>query len=104
VIIFLYFLMMCDYVLTKYGMSIGFINEANILMLWLMNLSYPIGFLLKAILSAALVTPLIIAKKQNLRIYKIAMLMVFGAYIMVFVMHIYWIYWYMDNGKQRVLG
>jgi riboflavin transporter FmnP len=94
-IAFLFCLMILDYVLTKYGMSVDFIREGNPLMQWLMNLPFVIGLTIKVIVSAVLLIPFCIAKKKSKRMYKYAMFLVLGAYCIVYFLHMYWIYWYL---------
>lgn len=94
-IIFLFILMMLDYALTMVGLKLGIITEGNMFMVWCVELPWQTGAIIKGIISIVLLTPIYIAKKQELRIYKIAVVIILGVYTLLFTMHIYWItmYW-----------
>lgn len=94
-IIFLFILMMLDYALTMVGLNLGIITEGNILMLWCVQLPWQVGSIVKAIISIVLLIPIYIAKRQELPLYKIAVVIILGVYILLFMMHTYWIFMYM---------
>jgi len=93
-IIFLFILMMLDYALTMYGISTGLIEEGNGLMCWLVNMPWQYGVVVKTAMSVLLLTPLYIAKKKEVPLYRTALIIVLIAYACVFTMHIYWIQLY----------
>jgi hypothetical protein len=94
-LIVLFILMIGDYLLTKWGISIGFITEGNGLMSWLMNLPITYGLLVKLALSIILLIPLVIAGKSAKKLQKAALYISFAAYSIVFALHGYWIYIYL---------
>lgn len=94
-IVFLFILMMLDYALTMIGIEIGFIVEGNGLMCWLVNMPWQYGVVVKAVMSVLLLTPLYIAKKKEVALYKTALIIVLLAYAWVFSLHIYWIEQYL---------
>jgi len=87
--------MIVDYVLTKFGMSVGFIREGNVLMQWLMDLPLVIGLIIKVIISVVLLIPIVLVKAKSKTMYKYATLIILGAYCIVYILHTYWIYWYL---------
>jgi len=96
-IIFLFILMMLDYALTMIGISTGFIQEGNGLMCWLVAMPWQYGVVVKASMSVLLLTPLYIAKKKEVPLYRTALIIVLIAYACVFTMHIYWIQLYLQT-------
>lgn len=94
-IIFLFLLMMLDYALTMYGIGTGFIEEGNGLMCWLVNMPWQYGVVVKTAMSVLLLTPLYIAKKKEVSLYRTALIIVLLAYAWVFSLHIYWITMYL---------
>jgi hypothetical protein len=87
--------MMLDYALTMVGLNIGIITEGNILMVWCTELPWQYGVVVKASMSVLLLTPLYIAKKKEVPLYRTALIIVLIAYACVFTMHIYWITMYL---------
>ena len=96
-IIFLFILMMLDYALTMIGISTGFIVEGNGLMYWLVSMPWQYGVVAKASMSVLLLTPLYIAKRKEVPLYRTALIIVLLAYAWVFTMHIYWITMYLKT-------
>ena len=95
-IIFLFILMMLDYALTMIGIDIGIIVEGNGLMCWLVSMPWQYGVVVKTAMSVLLLTPLYIAKKKQVPLYRTALIIVLIAYACVFTMHIYWITMYLQ--------
>ena len=90
--VFIYLIMLLDYVLTKIALNIGICYEANILMTWLVNMPVFPGILIKAAMGIVLLIPFYIIRKKNSRFYRGSVIIVLGLYLFVYVMHGIWIY------------
>jgi hypothetical protein len=95
-IILLFILMMADYLLTYWGIHIGFVSEGNGLMRWLMELPFVYGFLAKIIMSGLLLFPVLLARNHRKKIYKYALYIIFAAYGITFALHGYWVCLYLQ--------
>ena len=85
-------LMMGDYLLTYWGMSMGYVTEGNGIMRWLMQLPLVDGLVVKTFISAVLLVPIALAGRTNRKLQRVACYIVLGAYTILYVWHGCWIY------------
>ena len=86
-------LYMVDYLITYWGVSRQIIVEANPLMAGLMQLPFYQGFLIR--LAVIVLGSIAFWSGRNTKVFPYAMKIGCGVYLLVFVLHIGWIYQYL---------
>lgn len=93
----LFILFMSDFILTYFGISLGIITEGNALLIWLFQVPFIVGLIIRFLMFLGLIyMPIKFIKKGKIRplISKAFYGIAFTANIGVLCMHLYWIVLY----------
>ena len=85
-------LFVMDYVLTYIGIANNIITEANPFMVWLFEIPFLYGLMLRIFMGVIFISILWIGRKT--RIFKIGSKIIIAANSFIFLLHFIWIYFY----------
>ena len=89
--IVLFCIMMIDYILTYIGLDKGVIAEGNKFMVWLFNLDFKEGFIIRIILTTVIVGICVYIKEVEHKWYKYLIGTGLMSNLFIFILHFNWI-------------
>lgn len=91
-----------DYALTFAGIRLNVISEANPIMIWLFNLNFGYGILVRIAMCIVLLVPFYLLMKKERKVYNKVIKWVCTGYGLVFILHFRWILWAVQNNIIRL--